>query len=107
MNYVYAGLIWLLIFFLGLMLGGYPWVGALLLAAIGGVGGAIVTVWLQGERGPITLLGFEEGLDGLPTRPRTRRHHYETLESARRRRAQRLQRRSSLIESLFSARRSR
>lgn len=106
MNYVYAGLVWLLMFFLGLMLGGYPWGGALLLAAVGGVGGAIVTVWLQGERGPITLLGFEES-DGLPSRPQWQRHRHQTLESARLRRAQRLQRRSSLMESLFSARRSR
>lgn len=103
MNYFYAASIGVLLFWLLLSAIGYTWLGALLLALIGGIAGAVVFVWWQEPHQfrPAKLRPMFTDEKGQETR---RVSSYENIAMARQRQSTKRRRRDGLASRLLRQR---
>ena len=102
MNYFYTASIWVLLFWLALTAINYSWLGALILALIGGISGAMVNIWWQEPHQfkPAKLRPMFTDEKGT----RTRTTSYETIAMARQRQSKRSRRQEGLVSRLLRQR---
>lgn len=102
MNYLLAGLIWVLLLALALQAASYNVLGTVVLAIIGGVPGAIVTVWWQQDHqfSPPKLRPLFTDEKGVSARSSS----YENIAMARQRQAGQSRRREGLVTRLLRQR---